>query len=350
MLAQKSVGLKAKIRPADLGKDKELLINMLFEHLTPSSDHARFEWLYQRNPQGPARAWIATDAATGEMIGTSAAFSRRAVVNGVEKTGWVLGDFCISDKYRSLGPALQLQRATLQALKDGGKSDFCYDFPSREFSAVYQRLGMAPAAQAIRFTKLLRLDQKLQQLNWTKGLAKPASWLGNFVLQASDRWIGSSKGWAVAIHEGRCGDEFTLLCQNPPATNALEIQRSAEFLNWRYLDHPSACHQILTARKGGELQGYLVFSRNNGNAEIEEWWPRHNRALLAALIADLVGRLRECGTTVLTTFLLNTDPHQQFLKGMGFLRRESSPFIACWPGGERGSAPEWHLMHGDRDI
>jgi hypothetical protein len=348
LLAQKSVGLKAKIRPADLERDKELLISMLFQHLTPSSDQARFEWLYQRNPHGPARAWIATDAATGEAIGTSAAFSRRAVVNGVEKTGWVLGDFCISDKYRSLGPALQLQRATLAALEDC--SEFCYDFPSRQFSAVYQRLGIAAAAQVVRFTKLLRLDQKLQQLNWTKALAKPASWLGSFLLRASDRWIGRTRGWDVAILEGRCGDEFTLLCQNAPATRGLEIQRSAEFLNWRYLDHPSVCHRILTARKGRELRGYLVFSGGDGNAQIEEWWPRHDPELSAALIGDLVRRLRKSGTMTLNAFLLDSDPLQQFLKSMGFWRRESSPLMARWHGAENGPQPEWLLMHGDRDI
>lgn len=350
MLAEKGAGLKAKVRPADLQRDRELLISLLFQHLTRSSDRARFEWLYQRNPHGPARAWLATDAGTGEIIGTSASFRRRVVVNGVEQTGWVLGDFCISGKYRSLGPALQLQRATLAAVGDSGQAEFCYDFPSRQLAAIYQRLGIVPVARMIRLVKLLHLGEKLQRVGWSKALARPAGWLGNLVLQASNPARVNKRGWDIAIHEGKCSEEFSALLQNTPAQNTLEVQRSAEYLNWRYLQHPSVCHQILTARKGRDLHGYLVFSHSNGNAQIEDWWPRLDHELFTALIADLVQRLRRARTMALSAFLLDTDPRLHLLKRMGFWLRESSPLMVHWAGAETVPRPELRLMHGDRDI
>src|SRR5580658_7630313 len=102
------------IRPADLERDRDVLVRTLAQYLTPTSNQTRFDWLYHRNPHGPTRAWLAFDGDTGEVVGASAAFARRVVAEGIGKTGWVLGDFCIADKYRSLGPALQLQKATLQ--------------------------------------------------------------------------------------------------------------------------------------------------------------------------------------------------------------------------------------------
>jgi len=105
-----SMGIQ--IRSADLREDKELLISTLLQHLTAGSDERRYEWLYLRNPEGPARAWLAVDNTSGKTVGVSAAFPRRIVVNGESQAGWVHSDFCLSGASRSLGPDLKLQKAT----------------------------------------------------------------------------------------------------------------------------------------------------------------------------------------------------------------------------------------------
>jgi len=341
--------MKIIIRPADLNQDKQILVTTLRRYLTPSSDENRFEWLYRQNPHGPARAWLAEDHEGGEVVGASAAFRRRAIVDGREKTGWVLGDFCVADRYRSLGPALQLQRSTLAAMHDFREAEFCYDFPSRQLTAIYRRLGMTPSAQMVRLAKPLRVDDKCQQLTRSKFLATPASWLGNSLLRLTDSRLDSGKGWDIALHEGHCGDEFTSLMEKTPATNSFAIQRSAEYLNWRYLRHPFFKHCILAARRSGELQGYLVFTCTDQNAQIAEWYAGEDTALLASLVRDLVRRLRETRTMTLSAFLLDTDPRLPFLRTMGFWPRESTPVMMHWPGSLAVPAGEWHLMYGDRD-
>ena len=70
---------------ADLGADRELLIDTLRRYLTPLSDAARFEWLYRANPYGPAAAWIAVDDGRSETIGMASAFPRRAILDGKEE-------------------------------------------------------------------------------------------------------------------------------------------------------------------------------------------------------------------------------------------------------------------------
>ena len=71
----------------------------------------------------------------------------------------MLGDFCVSDRHRSLGPALKLQRSCLDLAADAG-TPFCYDFPSRAMMTVYQRLRIAPRGQMRRLVKLLRIEQQ----------------------------------------------------------------------------------------------------------------------------------------------------------------------------------------------
>lgn len=343
--------MKIVIQPADLEKEKELLITTLRQYLTASSNESRFDWLYRQNPHGAPKAWLARDSESGEVVGASAAFRRRAVINGHEKRGWVLGDFCMADKCRSLGPALQLQRATLAAVAELPESDFCYDFPSLQLTAIYRRLGIVPSTQMVRMAKPLRLDQKLQQLGRLGTLARPAAWIGNFLLQLSDYRTGSGTGWDIAIHEGECGHEFTHLRERMRAAEGVEIQRSAEYLNWRYLRHPFFRHQILTARarKSGELQGYLVFTCGDGNAQIVEWCTGDNLALLRALVRNLALKLRKAGAMTLSAFLLQSDPHVRVLKTMGFWPRESTPLMVNWPASSVVPAGNWLLMYGDRD-
>ena len=102
-----------------------MIIDCLRRFLSSEADAARYDWLYLQSPHGPASAWIAVDEGSGETIGVASAFPRRAVLDGAEVLGWVLGDFCIHPEYRTLGPALQLNRACLGAV-DRGAAAYCY--------------------------------------------------------------------------------------------------------------------------------------------------------------------------------------------------------------------------------
>src|SRR5262245_53715570 len=119
------------IRDVQLENDRDELIQFFRENLTKDSNRARFDWLYLQNPYGKARAWLSMDP-DGRTVGAAAAFPRTVWIAGMQRRAWVLGDFCISNRSRSLGPALQLQRACIGSLDN----DLWYDFPSRSMMAV----------------------------------------------------------------------------------------------------------------------------------------------------------------------------------------------------------------------
>jgi hypothetical protein len=151
------------IRPAHLESDQELLVDTLVCHLNPLYDSVRFNWLYKNNPHGPARVWIMSDTTNGAVVGMAGAFPRRVYIGRREATCWVLGDFCIHERYRILGPALQLQRACLADIHPETIA-FSYDFPSASMLAVYKRLRIDPLGNMCRFAKLLRIDRKIEEL------------------------------------------------------------------------------------------------------------------------------------------------------------------------------------------
>jgi hypothetical protein len=111
------------IRVGDVDTDQQLALGMFTRYLNLRYDEAKFNWVYRQNPHGRGRLWVALES-DGGGVGIADAFPRRVCVSGHEELAWVLGDFCVGDAHRALGPALALQRACLAVLATNG-ARFC---------------------------------------------------------------------------------------------------------------------------------------------------------------------------------------------------------------------------------
>src|SRR3954465_7963742 len=113
--------MSISVRDGDIEADSPLLIDVMSRNLPRRTDRRVFEWLYRDNPSGKATVWLAQESQEKNVIGMAVAFPRRIYSGNENALAWVLGDFCLDRHCRSLGPALQLQRASLHALaKSGG--------------------------------------------------------------------------------------------------------------------------------------------------------------------------------------------------------------------------------------
>jgi len=336
---------------ADLGADRELIIDTLRRYLTPLSDNTRFEWLYRSNPYGPAAAWIAVDNDRGETVGMASAFPRRAVRDGKDERCWVLGDFCIHTHYRTLGPALQLNRACLSGV-DQGAVAFCYDFPSHQMMAVYRRLGIHPFGQMIRFVKVLRWGRKLRDVVTVPGIRTGLGILGDIADQRPARRPTPPPGTALALEDRNCDDAFDDLDRANRLRFRFYLERSAAYLNWRYRANPLGRYQILAARKGGELQGYAAFTQTGPDALLTDLFARED-GTTKLLLDELTALLRARDTVTLSAPVLSSHPLVPQLLRSGFRPRETSPVILYRRPGAEAMEPlaqgGWPLSFGDRD-
>jgi GNAT superfamily N-acetyltransferase len=338
------------IRSAVLETDREDLIELFRRHLTPLSDTHRFDWLYCQSPCGAARAWVACNGADGAVVGAAAAFPRRIYLDGAENLGWVLGDFCLEEEYRSLGPAVQLQRACLEAV--ASPHEFCYDFPSQSMMAVYKRLGVRQTGCVVRWAKPLRVEQKLKSVVGSETIANMLGVMGNAAL-ARRGYKGEENGCEVTLHEGACEEEFSMLDRKLPSSPGVRTVRSAEYLNWRYLAHPSQTHEILTARREGALVGYVVLTNDSKVASIVDLFAVEEPAVIAWLLSAAVDRIRRRGAPTASLIAGDGHPWSNIFERAGFRRRETSPVVVC---GEKGTMAaeasfqkNWYLMQGERD-
>jgi hypothetical protein len=131
------------------------------------------------------------------------------------------------------------------------------------------------------------------------------------------------------------------------------LERSAAYLNWRYRANPLVRHELVAARREGELQGYAVFSHEGPHAVLSDLVAREDRVTRFLLdgVADL---LRARGAVTLSAPALASHPLIPHLLRCGFRAREGSPAILYRrPRPEASAEPdtsaEWPLLYGDRD-
>lgn len=340
------------VREADLEADRELLIDTLFKYLTPQSNASRFDWLYKNNPCGKARAWLAVDSGDRSVVGLAGAFPRRINIWGQEEFGWVLGDFCIHPEYRSMGPALQLQRACLAEVASG-KIALCYDFPSMSMMSIYKRLGIRSSGRMLRLAKLLRVDRKIEEIVKVPVLSRGLSAIGNLLLKPGSRKRDTNGAFTVSLHEQACGEEFSELARAVDDRLGPCIRRSAKYLNWRYLASPLCRYQFLTARREGVLSAYAVFTQTGADATLVDLFGVDDPAVIGGLVDHLVAFLRERVVT-LSAPMFESHPWISLFYDLGFRERESCPvvvyFSPAFAEGRKIENLHWFFEEGDRDI
>jgi hypothetical protein len=339
------------IRRADLDSDEPAITGLLRRHLAPTADAFRFRWLYREGVHGQAQAWLACDSG-GRAVGLAVAFPRRMLVHGVERRNWVLGDFCLDEEFRSLGPALRLQRACFELLREPA-AGFCYDFPSAAMMAVYKRIGTQFEGSFERWVLPLKSQRRLEGVVRSKTLARLLSPLADLALA----WRGrkGNRTCQITVHTGPCGAEFDALEEGLRTDVGIHTMRSAEYLNWRYLASWGGAHEILTARLTGRLAGYVVVRKHTGEeASIVDLSCKDDPALVAALLAGAAVHCKQRGGASVNLSAGGNHPWQKVFQQCGFVRREASPLIvygAPQMVNEALRAPlKWYLMQGERDC
>lgn len=342
------------VRPVDLEAEQDALLEILQRNL-PDLPHARrFKWAYQAHPLGPARAWFVCDRASGRVVGTTALFPRALWVGGSVRPCGQVGDFAVDESHRTLGPALMLQRATFDPVQRGALA-LCYDCPPHALGlATFRRLGLEPATEMLRFVRLLRVDRQLRKCLGERALLAPLAPILNAVLGLASGARGGARGLEIGVHRDRFGDEFSALDRRVSDDTGIRGRRAAEDLNWRYRDDPLVHdHQVLTARRHGELVGYAVFHVGGEDADVEDLFGALPATEGAALLDAVVSAVRRARVQTLQALVAPNSALVGSLDRARFHHRSSGPRVVAYaaPGGETtaflAGGPRWGLTRAD---
>lgn len=341
------------VRPVDLDSEQQELLRILQRNL-PGLPHAdRFEWLYRRNPAGPTWAWFACDKDTGGIVGVASLFLRAMWVGGKVKLCGQVGDFAIDPSHRSLGPAVLLQRATFDPVNQGILA-FCYDCPPHEAGmSTFRRLGIEANSQMYRYARPLRvnrqLEKRLRSGAWVALLA-PA---GNLLLRLRLRRNKVIPGLEIAPFTGRFGEEFSQLDEQETCKKLIRGRRRAVDLNWHYREDPLHQYRVLTARRGGELVGYAIFSISGELASVVDLFGKEFPQVGVALLEAVVDQCNRESVQTVQAFLSEENEFSIALRRAGFCYRSTAARVVAYakPGSDvcalLGLRPRWSFSQAE---
>jgi len=224
-----------------------------------------FEWQYTMNPAGAPWCWFAYDGNNAGAVAMTSLFPRHAYVDGAAVTCGQVTHFVIDSPYRSLGPALQLQRATFEPV-NSGELQFCYDCPPHDRGmSTFVRLGMRANCEVTRYALPLRSNEYWEKRFGKKAWTTPVAAVTNLMLRMR-RNGRSVPGLEIHEHKEMFEEEFSNLDRVVSSSGLIRASRSAADLNWRYRLDPGAGaandkkeeYRVLVARRGGELLAFLA--------------------------------------------------------------------------------------------
>ena len=332
---------------ANLEQDLEKMRATLNANRTREATAERFRWLYVSNPDGRARAWLAVDEATGDTAGFTAVFPRRIRPAGTATpvTAWNCGDFSIHQRYRVGGVAVKLRRAAREGV-DRGDSPFLYAHPNDRMLPVHMRVGHRALAQMVRYGKVLRANTGMPLLDdISSGLLR---------LTGVDLFVGRSTEVELAT-SWPAPSELDALDERVGERLGTALVRDAAYLAWRFHRNPFESVEMLLARRGGRLCGYLAFVVKGGNCLVKDWLA-DSRADRDALFASLLNELRRRRVARVSVIALETHPDLPRLRQFGFSKRPDSSTAVVYSAegypakGAVLDPAAWYMTVGDRDV
>ena len=316
------------VRPVDLDRERCALLQILTRNL-PELDHARrFHWRYLQNPAGHAYAWFLCDGADDRIVGAAAVIPRYAWLGGTPVKCGQVGDFAVDAAYRSLGPAIRLQRATFAPVENGDLA-FCYDCPPHQRGmATFHRLGLPPACRADRFSKPLRVDSHLRRRMRAPGAFHAlASLAVNTALWIRDLSLPTSRDISVAAHTGPFEDEFSNMDRRiSEGAITIRNRRYAEDLEWRFRGDPLMSCEVIAARRSGELIGFAAFTRESERAHVLDL-SATSGSVARALLAAITRRARAAGLEAVDALAVEASSTPSFFRRAGFIAREPAAHV-----------------------
>ncbi len=361
-------------RPLSLEQDREVLLRLWRENMSDprigNVTAERFRWLYETNPNGPARTWLGL--VDGErVIGCGSLLPRRMSVAGRQMQAGILSDFTVDRDHRVLGPAMVLQRRILSDCREAG-FDLVFGWPNARAIGVMKRIGYATVGIAHSWIKPLRTGARLAPLiaeryskylpGWLtpERVARMGAPLLDRALAGRDLLMRANDLARTRVDlVDSIDDRVDLLWAR--AKNQLILgERNAAFLNWRYSRFTTERYRyaLLSDRASHQLLGYLVFTMRGDTALIVDLFVDDIDRSMAPLVLGLTAELRAQSVGSLSLTYLGTPRFRAKLRSLGFFERGGDRPVIMWttpgmPDDVRAllsNSANWFMLDGDLDI
>ncbi|MEZ5778664.1 MAG: GNAT family N-acetyltransferase [Paracoccaceae bacterium] len=342
----------------------------------PFKDVARHRWQFENSPFRPEdetapSIWLAFDGA--RVVGEIAVQDGRIWLDGSPvSAGWIV-DVMVHPDFRGMGlshrihDAIMAERAVLVTLTMAPAT-----------RRVAERVGCMTLGPTRQYVLPHRLSAQTvaRFLEYKAGIGGPmrrkalrafnASRLGPMLVSGAGRLLTralrlrgafrSSNGFSH-VEIGRFPDEIDEFWARARRSFPAIFERSARFLNWRFVDCPGLTYRRFLLHKDGMLKGYLI-TRVGDAAElpmgvlVDAFADPDEQDALDALVALAVNTLSPDAEYVEAA--ASTPAWQAALRRAGFVATKTMrPTVVCTDPALRARlvrhADDWHFTKADHD-
>lgn len=347
--------MKYTIRTGDAAQDRGELIALWRRNLADADRERRYVGLYENNPAGKGRFWLAVDE-TGRAAGAAGLLFRKVSLRGSGILSGVTADFVVDRNNRGLGPATGLQR---RLLAESGPTAFVYGFPNRRAEPVQRRVGFQILGPMHRWVKILRSERTARKWLPSPPAARAVSFALDPALALISRERRRRRTPGVLSETVRSPDHrFDRLWEK--LSNSLPIlgDRSAAFLQWRYRGNPNRPYEILAvSRKADrEIFGFVIYRMSaDGICGVMDLSAENLEDALEITLQEFCLRMREKPVAAISLCYFGNRKFEEILARWNFCKRMDRQNVVLWISPEISTEERaflldpnhWHLLEGD---
>ncbi len=240
-----------------------------------------WRWKYVDNPLGSV-IYLCLDQGGGPAVVMYGGVPYPARCSGRDVVFVQLMDIMSHPDYRKTGLFVKSAHAYYDHFGDGTDCPFVYGFPGQYHFDI-----------GSKYLSYVRLDSGMAYLEASaEKLAGSAGRLGGLL---------GGKVDAIQAVDARFDDLWERYSHLYP----LSAVRNREFLQWRFMDHPSKTYRVFTLGRPftGTLGGYAVLAAEGATARIVDIFTGDNPMEIKSLLGGVGRQLLESGTTRVCTWL-----------------------------------------------
>ena len=315
----------------------------------------QFEWLYRDNPSGVARCYVMIERASGEFIRSTANFPWPIRCGDEPLLGAIGGDSVTH-------PSKQCQGLT-RIMKPCTRLDWDrYQFTLGGPNALSRAATKAHAGKEENILGRLRMgvlpldpERTLRQRQKRHRLTIPAeAIILRKITQLASAVTLRGAPKAHTEYVTRFDSTFDPTTLRHMQTPSYWCPHNADFLNWRYLDHPAESYIAVAVIEDEKPVAYSIVRLDENRAAIVDFAaPTSPGGAKRALLLRVIESARSAGCLWLQFEATPRFRHWNFLHRSGFLPVRSSSFVNLYADlvpPEAHHLRNWQLTSGDRDY
>jgi len=311
--------MKHEIEKINNNYDVDTILN-IWQESFPKLDEKRIKWSYDNNVTAkPFLFCLKTNDLKKNAIGLLTLFPRNFYLKGKQIPCGISGDFAIKKKYRSLGPAILLQK---YLLANKTPYDIILGFPNKPAEKIQMRVGFKPIGKINLYIKPIKSSYVLKKIKKSY-LAKPFSPVIDLFLKLRDFKHKHNQEIQIIQDPDKINTKFDKLLDSGKTNYSLIGERSYKYLHWRYFENPYKKYSLFAIedKKTKKLLGYIIYMVHKDIAMIDDFLFNGLSKTFNDLFYNFTSFCQKNGYAAIYLHMFYNTKIDSFLKNNGFIKK-----------------------------